>query len=106
VKLGLSQKGKNIGLVYSQWGVDKGLEKIAWWGDLWFLLLSRHTGGQTEEEMGRACDTRGRTVCMILVGQPERKRHFGRCRWEDNFKMDPIERVWGHELDSSGSRWH
>jgi len=24
VKLGLSQKGKNIGLVYSQWGVDKG----------------------------------------------------------------------------------
>lgn len=29
VKLGLSQKGKNIGLVYSQWGVDKGLEKIA-----------------------------------------------------------------------------
>jgi len=23
-KLGLSQKGKNIGLVCSQWGIDKG----------------------------------------------------------------------------------
>jgi len=38
--------------------------------------------------MGRAC-TRGRTVCVVLVGKRERKRHFGRSRWEYNFKMDP-----------------
>jgi hypothetical protein len=31
--------------------------------------------------------------CMVLVGKLDRKRHFGRFRWEDNFKVDPIERV-------------
>ena len=36
--------------------------------------------------MGSACGTRGRTVCMVLVGQPERKRHFGRSIWEDILK--------------------
>jgi len=32
----------------------------------------------------------GRSVCRVLVGQPERKRTLGRPRniWEDNIKMD------------------
>jgi hypothetical protein len=36
-----------------------------------------------------------RNVCRILVAIPERKRLLGRCRWEDNIKMDLTQIGWG-----------
>jgi hypothetical protein len=36
-------------------------------------------------------------VCILLVGNPERKRPLGRPRrgWVDNFEMDLAEIDWG-----------
>jgi hypothetical protein len=41
------------------------------------------------------------SVYRVLVGQPERKRPFGRprFRWEDNIKMDLRKVGVGQELD-------
>jgi hypothetical protein len=33
--------------------------------------------------------------CRILVREVERKRPLGRCRWEDNIKIDIRETGWG-----------
>jgi len=50
--------------------------------------------------MDGACGTCGRQercVQGFIGGKPEGKRPFvrPRCRWEDNFKMDPQEVRWG-----------
>jgi hypothetical protein len=59
-----------------------------------------------EDEMGRACSTRGakRKAYRILVGKPEGKRPLGRPRrrWEDNIKVDLREIGWGG-MDWTGS---
>jgi hypothetical protein len=35
-----------------------------------------------------------RNAYRILVGEPERKRALGRCRWVDNIKIDLREIGW------------
>jgi hypothetical protein len=49
--------------------------------------------------MSRACSAyeERRNAYINLLGKPEGKRPLGRPRrmWEDNFKMDLGERVWG-----------
>jgi hypothetical protein len=53
----------------------------------------------------------GRSVHMILLGKPERKRPLGRPtrRWEDNIQMDLQELGWGcgdwMELAQDRDRW-
>jgi hypothetical protein len=41
----------------------------------------------------------------VLVGKPEGRRPLGtpRCRWEDNIKMDEINRIGWYALNSFGS---
>jgi hypothetical protein len=57
--------------------------------------------------VGGACGTRGREekLYKVLVGQPERKRPFGRpwSRWEDGIRMDLREIGWGVWI---GFDWH
>jgi hypothetical protein len=35
-----------------------------------------------------------RNAYRTLVAKPEGKRPLGRCRWEDNIKMDPRKIGW------------
>jgi hypothetical protein len=48
-----------------------------------------------EDEMGGACGTPGRDVC-ILVGKLERKKPLGRprLRWEDHIRIDLRDIGW------------
>jgi hypothetical protein len=41
---------------------------------------------------------KSRSVCKVLVGKPEGKLPLGRCRWEDNIKMD-IQEVGCGDMD-------
>jgi hypothetical protein len=41
----------------------------------------------------------GRDVYRVLVWRPEGKRPVGRCRWEDNIKMDL------REIGINGANW-
>jgi hypothetical protein len=56
-----------------------------------------------EDEMGRACNTHGKTrnAYMRLVEKPEGKRPLGRSRhrWLDNIKMDLRYRMAWYGLD-------
>jgi hypothetical protein len=51
-----------------------------------------------EDEMGRACSTRGEKINAygILVGTPKGKKPLGRLmlRWEDSIKIDIGEIGW------------
>jgi hypothetical protein len=61
-------------------------------------LPKRQNDQAEEDEMGRACNTKGGDGnSMLLVGKPEGKRHLGRprLRWVDNIKMDLGEIVCG-----------
>jgi hypothetical protein len=59
-----------------------------------------------EEEMGRACSTKGekRNAYRVLVGEPEGKRQLGTLgrSWMDNIKLI-LNRMGWYGLDSSGS---
>jgi hypothetical protein len=78
----LYKKPHNLYSLYEIFRVIKS-RRIRWMGDV------AHTG-----EM--------RNAYIILVGRPEEKRPFGRCRFrtEDDVRMDLRERC---GLDASGS---
>jgi hypothetical protein len=54
-----------------------------------------------------ACMGEGRKVQKVLMGNPERKRPFGRLRhsWKAGIRMDLMQVGWGRRggVDSSGS---
>ena len=86
---GVRGQGAEGGVGDQEGGSDRRLEKTAWWGASWFVLLNKYCSEyEIEDVMGRTRSAYGVTEkdIRVLMRKPEGNRLSGRPRrrWNDD----------------------